>query len=306
MSIATHEETLADQAALIALLRTLPKGITWTNVADALLEHGSAEAVRAELPGLDLFAESEYEAAADQAHANLAAWQSDGIEFWSILDARYPARVRDIHDAPPFLFAKGRREGADVGFSVVGSREASPRGIRTAIGISAHLASQGLTVIAGLAAGIDTAAHRTALEQNRRTVAVIGTGIDRYYPAANRDLQQQIEAKGLVLSQFWPGAPPTKHSFPMRNSVMSGYGYATIVVEAGEHSGARIQANRAVRHGRPVILTNLVVDRTEWGKALQHEPDVYVVTSINDVANVVNNLRERPSRVDEALSSISI
>src|SRR5581483_252563 len=112
--------------------------------------------------------------------------------------------------------------------------------------------------ISGLAAGIDTAAHTAALESGGRTVAVIGTGITRCYPAANIELQEAIAHSGLVLSQFWPESSASKASFPMRNATMSAYGRATIVVEASEQSGARIQARLAVAHGRPVVLMNSV------------------------------------------------
>ncbi len=106
--------------------------------------------------------------------------------------------------------------------------------------------SAGITVISGLAAGIDTAAHVAALDAGGRTVAVLGTGINRVYPAANRELQERIACEGLVLSQFWPDAAATKKSFPLRNATMSGYGRVTIVGEAGETSGARIQARVCV------------------------------------------------------------
>jgi DNA processing protein len=194
----------------------------------------------------------------------------------------------------------------DVGFSVVGSRKASERGVRMAGAISALLVEKDLTVVAGLAEGIDTVAHRSALDNGGRTVAVIGTGIDRYYPPANHDLQQQIEREGLVLSQFWPGSPPSKQSFPMLNAVMSGYGFATIVVEAGEQSGTRIQARLAVHHGRPVILTDAVVEATYWGKKLLEKPDVYLASSLDEISALVDQLVDRPHRVDDALSQIAL
>ena len=172
--------------------------------------------------------------------------------------------------------------------------------------ISEALVSMGVTVIAGLAAGVDTAAHRTALGSGGRTVAVIGTGLNRYYPAANRMLQDQIAESGLVLSQFWPDAPPQLHNFPMRNAVMSGYGLATVVVEAGETSGARIQARMATQHGRPVILTDLVVTSTDWAKALVGRPDVHVASSVADVTAVVRDLVERPARLGAVLDQLAV
>jgi DNA processing protein len=107
-----------------------------------------------------------------------------------------------------------------------------------------------------------------------------------------------------VLSQFYPEAPPTKQSFPMRNASMSGYGLATIVVEAGEHSGTRIQARLAGEHGRPVILTERVASTTTWGGALRGQPGVYVVDSMDDLAHAVGEIQERPRRVDEALAAL--
>jgi predicted Rossmann fold nucleotide-binding protein DprA/Smf involved in DNA uptake len=108
------------------------------------------------------------------------------------------------------------------------------------------LAKHDITVFSGLAAGIDTAAHRAVVDAGGRTVSVVGTGLRRCYPAENAEPQQEIARTGAVVSQFWPDAGPAKHHFPMRNAVMSGCSVATVVVEAGEHSGTRIQARLAL------------------------------------------------------------
>lgn len=300
------ESTVEEQAELVALLRERPSGLNWIQVAGAVLERGSAAAVRAELVQDNLFGDDEHVARLEEARRDVRAWLAAGLDFWTIVDDRYPARVRDIQEAPPFLFARGQRVDNDVAVSVVGSRKASDRGIQMATSISEALVSMNVTVAAGLAAGIDTAAHETALRKGGRTVAVIGTGINQHYPAANRKLQDRIARGGLLLSQFWPDAPPQQHNFPMRNAVMSGYGVATVVVEAGEHSGARIQARVAVHHGRPVILTDLVVDGTEWGKELLDRPDVYLASSIDDVAKVVEELVQRPAELGAVLSQITV
>lgn len=142
----------------------------------------------------------------------------------------------------------------------------SERGLTVAANIADALVSEGITAVAGLAAGIDAAVHRAALDAGGRTVAVIGTGINKYYSATNRDLQDEISERGLLLSQFWPDAPPQKHTFLMRNATMSGYGLATVVVEAGEKSGTRVQARMAVEHGRTVILTESVYAQNEWAR----------------------------------------
>ncbi len=116
-------------------------------------------------------------------------------------------------------------------------------------------------------------------------------GQRRVYPAANRNLQERIACEGLVLSQFWPDAPAIKKSFPLHNATMSGYGRATIVVEAGETSGARIQARVGVEHGRAVILNECVVRANAWARALQRRPGVYVVCGVDEVLDVVVALR---------------
>jgi DNA processing protein len=171
-------------------------------------------------------------------------------------------------------------------------------------GIARALAGQGVTVIAGLALGIDTAAHRAALVAGGRTVAIIGTGINRVYPAENRALYEEIAARGLLLSQFWPDAPAQRHTFLMRNATMSGYGLATVVVEAGEHSGARAQARIAVEHGRPVILTDLVVQRNEWARSLVTRPGVHVADSLDTVTATVGKLIADSAAMDAALRQV--
>jgi DNA processing protein len=127
-------------------------------------------------------------------------------------------------------------------------------------------------VIAGPSRGIDTVLHRATLDAGSRTVAVIGTGIGRVNPSENRGLQREIASRGLVLSQFWPDAPPQKHTFLMRNATMSGYGLATVVVEARETSSARAQARMAVEHGRQVILSDRVVAANDWVQNLTGRP----------------------------------
>ncbi len=205
---------------------------------------------------------------------------------------------------PPFLFYEGDLRADDDGMSVVGSRAITERGRAFAQATAEFLVSEGLTVIAGLAEGIDTAAHRAALDAGGRTVAFIGTGISRRYPAKNAALQEEIAQRGLVLSQFYPDAPPTKSSFPMRNASMSGYGLATIVIEAGEHSGTRIQARLAGEHGRPVILTSDVVESTQWGRALAAAPHVSVVSNLAEMQDAVRSIRSAPDRLNNALGAL--
>ena len=273
-------------AALIALLQARPDGLSWQKVTDELLETGSAVEVWERHAPAPALIEIPGEVSPLSAAGDIAAWRDRGYRLTSILDDDYPARLRGIQEAPPVIFTLGTIVANDQGVSVVGSRDASPYGLAMAAAVARALVARKMTVVSG-ARGIDTAAHQAALEAGGRTVAVIGTGISRAYPAENRTLQAEIARRGLVLSQFWPDAPPQKHTFLMRNATMSGYGMATVVVEAGETSGARAQARMAVGHGRQVILTDLVVVRNQWARDLQGRPGVYIVASMRRLAEIM-------------------
>lgn len=220
----------------------------------------------------------------------MRSWQAHGYRLLSILDDDYPVRLRGVQQAPPIIFTLGSVMADDPAVSVVGSREASDAGRRMAAALARALSASQMTVISGLARGIDTAAHRATLDAGGRAVAVIGTGIGHAYPAENRELQNEIAHQGLVLSQFWPDAPPQKHTFLMRNATMSGYGLATVVIEAGETSGARTQARMAIEHGRQVILTDQVVSRNQWAQRLVGRPGVHVASSVDDVMRIVEQV----------------
>jgi len=289
-------EPSSERAALVALL--CRDDVSWSDTPLEILESGSATAeLRRAVDGKGtLF--SLGTTAADliaQAAEEIAAWHADGIGVHAFFDDTYPAQLRGIREMPPILFSRGQPSPDARAIAVVGTREASADGLRIAGSVAGSLAHRGITVVSGLARGIDTAAHRAALEAGGRTVAVIGTGIRAYYPPDNRDLQEHIADVGLVLSQFWPDAGPTKQSFPMRNAVMSGYAAATVVVEAGWKSGARIQARKALQHGRPVILTEQLL-RNEWAKEYSAKPGVHVVTGIAHLLDVVEMvLAQTPS-----------
>ncbi len=292
-----------EQARLVRLLHDRPGGRSWPELAGILLTYGSiAAAEEAMADGQpELFTSGSDDQYGD-ALTQVAEWDREGLQYVSILDDRYPERLRDIHEAPPFLFARGLLDPDDQAVSVVGSRDASPQGLEIARTVAGMLVDEGLTVLSGLAKGIDSAAHAEALARGGRTVAVVATGLRRVYPAANRDLQEAIAAKGLVISQFWPDAPPQKHQFLMRNATMSGYGLATFVVEAGEMSGARAQARMAVEHGRPVILSDLVVSRTEWGASFVGRPGVHVASSTEAAREAIRQIRSSEESLDRALS----
>lgn len=299
MTTATEEHV-----ALVALLRSLGKGERWASVTEAVLESGSALAVWESKASDALLPDPSLAAVYDQAATDVKEWANPGYQMVAILDPDYPTRLREIHQAPPFLFAVGTLLPDDPAIAVVGSRKASPRGLDIAASVATRLAQEKVTVLSGLAAGIDAAAHTAALAAGGRTVAIIGTGITKQYPASNRALQQEIEKRGLVLSQFWPEAPPQQHNFLMRNAVMSGYGRATMVVEAGEKSGARAQARMAVEHGRPVILTDQVVAANEWAKSLIGRPGVHVATGIDEAMDHIHGVLDRENEVDRLLGDL--
>jgi DNA processing protein len=294
----------AERVALVALLRVRPGGVSWPQIVADVADAGSARAVWARLVPATLFDQDlDTDHALLQAEEDVARWRGADFTFLTFRDPHYPGRLREVHQMPPVLFARGRLVPGDLGVCVVGSRNASAHGLAFARRTASALVDQGLTVVSGLAAGIDTAAHQAALEHGGRTVAVIGTGIERAYPAENVPLQEQIADAGLVVSQFWPDAAPTKQSFPLRNAVMSAYGLATVVVEAGETSGARIQARLAVEHGRPVILTQTVAAATTWGQALVGRPGVHVADTPAQVIDIVQHVMDLDARVDRLLAA---
>jgi len=226
-----------------------------------------------------------------QATTDLERWDAEGMRLVTVLDPGYPPNLRAVHDRPPILFIAGRILASDANaVAVVGARRATESGIRQARQIAEHLTLTGYTVVSGLAAGIDTEAHTSAIRKTGRTLAVIGTGLARSYPPQNQALQRQIADQCAVISQFWPDAPPTKRSFPMRNAVMSGIALATVVVEASETSGARIQARLAMAHGRPVFLTRTLTERQAWARQLAEQPSTHVIDHPAEITDALTRL----------------
>jgi DNA processing protein len=219
----------------------------------------------------------------------LAAWQADGIKLVSVLDSEYPENLGSVHDRPPVLFVAGELQAADTrSVAVIGSRQASDTGLAAAQAIAQHLVEQGFTVISGLAAGIDTAAHTAALSKGGRTVAVIGTGLRHAYPAQNAELQRRIARECAVVSQFWPDDPPSRRSFPLRNGVMSGMTLATVIVEASATSGTRVQARLALGQGRRVLLRDALLDQ-DWARELAARPGVHIFRDPEQVIAAISS-----------------
>lgn len=273
-----------DRAALVALLAEARR--PWQDYSALVEEAGGALTVLEEEHGL-----LAPERLAD-ATAQLIGWEARGLTLVTVLDPGYPENLRAVHDRPPLLFIAGALEPRDArSVAVVGTRQPTARGLRLAKAIAGRLAEHGFTVVSGLAAGIDTAVHTAVLEVGSRTLAVIGTGLDHAYPPQNRTLQRTIACRHAVLSQFWPQAPPSKRSFPMRNAVMSGLTLATVVVEASRTSGTRVQAKRALAQGRPVLLHAALLSQ-DWARELAARPATHVIETPVQAAETVARLTD--------------
>ncbi len=183
------------------------------------------------------------------------AWADEsGHSILTLADSGYPQSLLEIADPPNVLYARGNADLLqDRGLAIVGSRNATPQGIQTAEQFARALAANGLSIISGLALGIDAAAHRGALSVDGKTVAVIGTGADRLYPARNRDLALEIAEHGVIVSEFPLGTPVLAANFPRRNRIISGLSRGVLVVEAATESGSLITARLAGEQGREVF-----------------------------------------------------
>lgn len=183
------------------------------------------------------------------------AWLAEhGNTLLTLGDPRYPTRLLDLPDPPAALFAKGRIELLNnTSLAIVGSRQATAQGLDNAELFAAELSGAGICIISGMAAGIDAAAHRGGLRGMGATVAVIGTGLDRVYPASNRKLAHDIAENGVLLSEFPLGYPPMAENFPRRNRLIAALGSGCLVVEATLGSGSLITARQAADLGREVF-----------------------------------------------------
>lgn len=282
-----HDLTPGDRrdelTAIVALIRAKARPVPVDRLATLIDHAGSAvELVQLSLEDV-LFStpEADYRLAGtvsepelDEARIAVDDWLDRALDVRTVLDGRYPHNLHSIFDRPPMVFVDGSwREGRDSrSIAIVGTRKATKDGLSRAQRLAEELVAAQFTIISGLAAGIDTAAHTSALRAGGRTVAVMGTGLDHRYPPENRELADHIvESGGALLSQFFPHQTPRRWMFPMRNVVMSGLSTATVVVEASETSGARMQARVALQHGRAVFLLKSLVDAHDWARKYVEE-----------------------------------
>ena len=179
---------------------------------------------------------------------------AQGIKILTWEDETYPGRLKEIDQPPPVLYVRGEYLPDDLfAVAIVGTRRVTPYGRQITEELSSYLAANGITVISGLARGVDAIAHQTTLKAGGRTIAVLGSGVDKIYPPEHRALAERMMERGAVISDYAPGTPPDASNFPPRNRIISGLSLAVVVVEAGETSGALITAEFAAEQGREVF-----------------------------------------------------
>lgn len=208
----------------------------------------------------------------------------DGIHVLAWNDVRFPSSLLAITDTPPVLWYRGTLDAlAAPAIAIVGSRAASAVARETAMRLGADVAGRGLTVVSGLARGVDSAAHRGALRTGR-TIAVLGSGLRDVYPAEHQGLAGEIARAGLVLSEYPPDAPPLPFHFPLRNRIISGLSRAVVVIEASDKSGSLITAGCALEQGREVMAVpgNVLGGRNRGGHALIRD-GARIVESADDI-----------------------
>jgi DNA processing protein len=264
------------EARLAWLALVLTPGMGPTRCARAVQRLGAAERVFAasltELEGVGLPAEAAQfcfdgraRAAALEEAARIAEQQAN---FLTPEDEAYPGRLLEIYDPPPVLWVRGNAaQLSRPGIAVVGTRQPTPYGSGMAEMLSRDLARRGMVVMSGMARGVDTCAHKGALEAGGATVAVWGTGIDVIYPKENKKLAEQIVAQGgAIVSEFPLGTFPAPQNFPIRNRTLSGMSVGVLVVEGGEYSGTRITARCALDQGRDVYaVPGNATNKNAWG-----------------------------------------
>ena len=212
----------------------------------------------------------------------------------------YPPLLREIDDPPGVLFARGELQAVDrLSIAIVGTRHATHYGKQQASRLATSLAQAGITVVSGLARGIDTAAHQAALAAGGRTIAVLANGVLKPYPPENAELAKRISAQGCVLGESPPTMPPVSGMFPQRNRIISGISLGTIVVEAAERSGALITARHAWEQNREVFAVPGPIDsRMSVGPHRLIRDGAKLVTSIDDVLEELGPLAHTAERPD--------
>ncbi len=276
------------------LALTMTSGLGPTRIWRAVNAAGSAADVLGlpltQLEGLRLPAASAQQIVSGKSLAEAEKeWKrvrEDGGTLISPADEAYPERLREIFDPATFLWLRGDKTLlAQPGIAVVGTRHPTPYGTGMAEALARDLAAHGLIILSGMARGVDTAAHRGALEARGKTVAVWGTGIDVIYPKENKRLAEQIlEGGGAILSEYPMGTFPAPQNFPIRNRILSGMSVGVLVIEASENSGTRITARCALEQNREVFaVPGNVTSKNSWGPNTLIKQGAKLVATWEDV-----------------------
>jgi DNA processing protein len=299
----SHEE-LVDSLRL-----TLVSGVG-PRIRQALLERfGTPHAVLAaapselrDVPGVGPKLSQRIVAAGDEidVEAQIALCRDNGLVILTESHSGYPRMLREIHDPPGVLFMRGQIQPQDaLAIAIVGTRHATPYGLQQAERLAGSLARSGLTIVSGLARGIDAAAHRGALEAGGRTLAILGSGVLNIYPPEHDGLADAVAAQGALLGELPPHAEPLPGTFPQRNRIISGMSLGVIVVEAGQQSGALITARLAMEQGREVFAVPGRVDsRTSQGCHRLIRDGAKLVETADDVLEELGPLVEATPRAD--------
>lgn len=222
----------------------------------------------------------------------LAQLQKAGIELLTWQSPEYPRYLREIPNSPPVLYLRGRLQESDQwAIAVVGTRRVSPYGRQVTRDLVTRLAHQGVTIVSGLARGVDAIAHKAALDAGGRTIAVLGSGLDTIYPPENRSLADRIvqEERGVIISEYALGVQPDARNFPPRNRIISGLSLGVVVVEAGDTSGALITANFAVEQNREVFaVPGSILSPVSKGPNRLIQQGAKLVTNVNDILEELN------------------
>jgi DNA processing protein len=237
------------------------------------------------------------------AEQELAQAQAAGVTLLCLDDPEYPEALKHIYDPPVLLYVRGNLQALDSpGIAVVGTRHPTPYGLGMAERLACDLSTKGLIIFSGLARGVDSAAHRGAVQGRGRTVGVLGTGVDVIYPRENKKLaEQMLELGGAIISEFPMGTAPTPQNFPIRNRIISGLSTGVLVVEAGEYSGTRITARCALEQCREVFaVPGNVINRLSWG------PNTLIKQGAKLVATWEDVWEELPSQVRLRLQPVEV
>ena len=215
--------------------------------------------------------------------------EAEGITFVTINDPSYPSLLKEIYDPPACFYMLGDMPGdALPTVSVIGSRRCSEYGLTVSRKLSRDLARYGVVTVSGMAKGIDSSAHRGALDSGGKTVAVLGCGVDICYPSENKILRGQIIKNGCVISEYPPGTKPIPYNFPMRNRIISGLSLATVVVEAAEKSGTLITAGQALEQGREVFaVPGNITSKLSRGTNGLLKQGAALIESAEDILNLL-------------------